>query len=89
MAFVPVGRHRQHLQAGAIQVDPGVFDLHVGRGMDRHLRAFQGLDIALALDRAIGQFGVGREVVVDAVDDDRGRDVDFKLVLLASWHRPR
>ncbi len=74
--------HRQDLQTGTIQIDPSRFDRHVGCGIDRHLRAFQRPDVALTLDRAVGQFGIGREVVVDAVDGDRGGDVEFKRVLL-------
>ncbi len=38
-------------------------------------------DVALAGDRAVGQLGVGREVVVDAVDQDRRGDLHLDVEL--------
>ena len=59
-------RHGERLQTLAIQIDPTILDLHVGRGMDRDLGPFEGLDIALVRDRAIALFGVRWELIVDA-----------------------
>ena len=69
--------HADAAHAAARKIDLRPINRLIGRGVDCDLRAFDRSDVALPLDRVVGNARIWRIMVIHLIDDNDRGDLRF------------